>query len=166
MLIERDSNHCKGEITHIVLSKGETTRLTLPYGKIIDEHPTPTIESIGYIYTADVAFYKARTVDALAQRAARGESFLLSGYLFSPEPLSGEIIGQSYKVRSVMPYKPRLVKEYIKAQSINGLTIHLKNFPYAISKIKKDLSVKEGAGCHLFCAEINGVAMLFFADKI
>ncbi len=166
VLIERDSATLKREIEHIILARGTTTRLTLPYGKIIEDHTTPTLKSIEYIYVPDVAFYKARTVEALANRAAQGSSYLLKSYLFSSELLRGKITGQSYRVNRVIPYKPRLVKEYIKSQGIKGLTIHLKNFPYTISKIKKELSVKEGGDCHLFCAEIYGEAMLFFAEKI
>lgn len=111
-----------------------------------------------YLYIADVAFYKSRTlhsyiainypeIDLTAKEGVGLGEFLHSGFL-----------GKVYRIESSMEYKPKIIKKYLKQNGIKTATILKKGGVFTVNEIMNSLALKEG--CDVTIIEVAG--SLFF----
>ncbi len=131
-------------IEHIVVDGRGVRRYTLP--RVSTSTHGREITEPRYLYVADVAFYKSRSIEKYMEWFAQGVEYEYSGYVLTSRTLPQGFEGQSFSISHVMPYNPKKLKPYLDKVA----TLHLRNFPYTTSKINKELKISEGGTQHLF----------------
>lgn len=122
----------------------------------------------GFVYIPDAAFYKSRMLPALAANVYSGTDAVATGeggVILSNEPLP-DFPGQSYRIRSVLPYRPKHIKAFLQKNGIDGFTLLKRNFPYETSTIRKAVGLKEGESGTLLFTSAGKQLVALWVEKI
>lgn len=141
------------EFHNVIISKhGEIARV-----KIEENAQKPKLASMSadykYLYVADVAFYKSRTLEGyLSTYFPMLELTSVNGVALGYE-FYDDFLGRKYEIVHQMPYKPKLIKQYLKQNGIKNATIIKRGGKYSINEIYKQLNLTSGAQITLI--EVN-----------
>ncbi len=150
-------------IEHIVIVRNEVRLYSVPYHQHSKYQRLEKLDDAHYIYTPDVAFYKARTVENYIAQIANNISIHFENYIFSKDRLPDSFEGVGYQIKEIIQYKPKI----FKSLGINRAILHLKTFPYSLEKVKGELKVKEGGtGVHLFFTTVDSRAVIVIASPL
>lgn len=154
-------------------------RLKMIRHERIDEYrfPFPLVEEAGlaerqtslqYIAEPDVAFYKSRATRQLMERFQHEPTSLphRDGYFFSSQPLANGFPGRQFKVLEAMPYKPKVIKKWLKTEGITRLNISKRNFPDSVAQVRTQLQIKEGGEQFLLLSLWQSQRYAFYAERI
>lgn len=95
-----------------------------------------------YLLIPDVVLYKARLIDAYAQRCeCRVGS--PTGYLFSDQ-IPEAFLGRIFPIQWAAPYKPKTLKSRFKQEGITRCNLLKKDFPHDAEAIAKTLGIRQG----------------------
>lgn len=121
-----------------------------------------------FLLVADVAFYKARTVQAYVRKhlADIPGGIRLSGdYIFTDEPLD-DFPGKTYRITFRHPYQPKEIGRILRSRGIRRVNVHRRNFPWSSDEIGRAMGVDIGGSTDLFCTMADGEPTVFFVGRI
>lgn len=95
-----------------------------------------------YLLIPDVVLYKARLIDAYAQRCGYRVGSP-TGYLFSDQ-IPEAFLGRIFPIQWAAPYKPKTLKSRFKQEGITRCNLLKKDFPLDAETIAKTLGIRQG----------------------
>ncbi len=164
LIIDISDQNQKSETITIIDNKSNLVNVTF------DNFPCSTslnnqsnISDMSYLHIADVGLIKSRRVIDFfnlhlgANTTWTGNSMVAISNSSIESPAS-----RTYQILEYMEYKPKAILHYLKTHKIKSATIILKQFPYDIAKIRKELKLKEGSGCTIVATTIDKTDYIFF----
>lgn len=100
-----------------------------------------------HVFLPDAAFYKSRTVSALLRKHYPELQAVLAsenGAVFSHGLPVSPFCGRGYRIAETLPYRPKVLKKYLKDRNIQRMEILRRDFPFSSRDIAAALSVAEG----------------------
>lgn len=133
-----------------------------------DGPPAADLGEARFLLVPDVAFYKARAVNAYVSEYladAPGALRLSGEYLFSDE-LPEEFAGKTYRITFRHPYQPKEIGRLLRSRGIRRVNVHRRNFPFTSEQIGRALGVELGGSTDIFCTVADGQPTVFFVGRI
>ncbi|MEM6343113.1 MAG: class I SAM-dependent methyltransferase [Bacteroidota bacterium] len=151
-----------------MLRQGILVEYQFSYPLVEDDGCAERSSPPAFLSEPDVAFYKSRsTKQLLASLKQNGLSLPhRDGYIYSNQPLASAFPGRQFKVIEMMPYKPKAIKKWLKANKIKQLNISKRNFPETVAQARKQLQLSEGGKEFLLLSLWQGNRYAFFAERI
>lgn len=145
----------------IISKSGEIVKIDLnPNSK--SSNKADTSKPYQYLYIADVSFYKSRTFDSyISENFPLLEITSKDGVALS-EIFYNSFVGRKYRIENSMPYKPKIIKQYLKINDIKSATIIKRGGKLQTSEIAKQLNLKDGPQSTII--EVHNT--LFFLNPI
>lgn len=130
--------------------------------------PAADVGEARFLLVPDVAFYKARAVDAYVSEYladAPGGLRLSGEYLFADE-LPEDFAGKTYRITFRHPYQPKEIGRLLRSRGIRRVNVHRRNFPFTSEQIGRALGVELGGSTDIFCTLADGEPTVFFVGRI
>jgi hypothetical protein len=144
------------------------------------------------LFEPDPSLFKMRLIDEAARRFGLERIHPEIGYLtngplrasgFEPAPpaLSGKpspalppspstpgaFPGKMFRIRHVLPYKPRRLKKWLAENGLGGVHIHQRGFPLTVDQLYRKLGCRMGEEAHLFAtAAHDSQHVIIVTDRI
>jgi hypothetical protein len=96
-----------------------------------------------FVHDPDAALVRCGPA-TLAKAAYHLHAHLLSlddVYLTGDVPAGPARLARSYRVRDVLPYKPRVLRDLLRAQNVTRLVVKKRYFPYEPDVVARDLGL-------------------------
>jgi 16S rRNA G966 N2-methylase RsmD len=103
-----------------------------------------------YFFEPNVALIKSRLAFEYAIEN-KLELLYPDGSYFTGDDFGNNLHGRSFEIIESMPYKPRLMNDFIQKNSITQVNIACRNFHWKPEEVKKSLKLKDGGELYLFC---------------
>ncbi|MEL7534274.1 MAG: class I SAM-dependent methyltransferase [Bacteroidota bacterium] len=151
-----------------MLRQGQLFEYQFAYPLVEDDGFAERSSPPNFLAEPDVAFYKSRSTRQLLPDLALSSSSLPNkdGYIHCEEPLSSDFPGRQFKVLEIMPFKPKVIKKWLKARKIKRLNISKRNFPETVAQVRKQLQLSEGGDQFLLLSLWQGNRYAFYAERI
>jgi protein-L-isoaspartate O-methyltransferase len=163
VLVELDFNHTA--TTRYVEARMLRRGLVFSIGGV-PQQPLPPFASAGrYLYEPDVTLYKAALLPAWLQQHPHAQPTGPQGYCLSNDALP-DVAGRGFAVQAAMPYKPRIIADYLKAQQLRQANVARRGFRLTVAEIRKQLKLAEGGTDYLFCTDTPAGPMAYFCRPI
>jgi len=124
-------------------------------------------EAGSLLFEPDPALYKMRLIDEAARRYGLDRIHPEIGYLTSSESAPGPFPGKVYRIRRILPFKPRALRKWLAENGLTRVHIHQRGFPLTVDELYKKLGCRMGEDAHLFATLMrDGQKVLIVADRI
>ena len=124
-------------------------------------------EAGSLLFEPDPALYKMRLIDEAARRYGLDRIHPEIGYLTSSESAPGPFPGKVYRIRRILPFKPRALRKWLAENGLTRVHIHQRGFPLTVDELYKKLGCRMGEDAHLFATLTrDGQKVLIVADRI
>lgn len=134
--------------------------------KLNESTPADTaIEPMGFLYEPDATIIKAGLTEKYAVKLGIKKLNQGSDYLTS-DKLIPDFCGKKFLITAVIPFKPRIIKQFLKEQQIEKVMIHKRDFPQTVDVLYKKFGLSMGNQAHLFFTKHadGGLIMLVAED--
>ena len=99
-----------------------------------------------FIHDPDAALVRAGALSAAAHRL--NDARLVSpddAYLTGDAPASETRLAASYRVTDALPYKPRILRDLLRARGITRVVVKKRHFPHEPDAVARELGLRPGA---------------------
>lgn len=122
------------------------------------------------LLSPDVAFGKGRVVEAyvariLAREVAGFQRMMCGEYVLANEVPAG-FAGTAYRVLSVHPYQPKVLKRWLREEGIRRINLHRRGFPYSAEQIARSLGVALGGTTEVVCAVVQKTPTVMIVERL
>ena len=149
------------------------------------------------LFEPDPSLFKMRLIDEVARRYGLSRIHPEIGYLTDGQPLAtghattplapaGPLAtdrapthpaptpstlkafpGKVFRIRHVLPYKPRTLKKWLAENGLTGVHIHQRGFPLSVDQLYRKLGCRMGEDAHLFATTAHdGQKVVIVTDRI
>lgn len=116
------------------------------------EAPEASVGAIGgYLYEPDPALFRMQLVDEAARMFGLSRIHPNIGYLTTSDEADvlPDFPGRAYRIRNVLPYKPRKLKNWLARNRLRKVHIHRRGFPLTVDQLYRKLDCSMGEDAHL-----------------
>ncbi len=116
-----------------------------------------------YMYEPDPCVIRAHMVEELASRIGAWNLDAQIAYI-SSDTLTETPFAQAYKIIEAMPFKPKAVKQRLRALGIGHVIVKKRGVPFEPREIEKQLSASTGVEAILVLTRIAGKPWALICD--
>ncbi|MCI4667010.1 MAG: class I SAM-dependent methyltransferase [Bacteroidia bacterium] len=152
----------------VTSSKGKASKFSFEWGEV-SNHKTTTFDPPQFLYEPDVAFYKIRKVSQLFSKYFKhlpGNITHEMGFFLSSKHLEEDFPGRIFRILATISYKPKEIKRFLKSSNITKSHVVARNFPFPVSKIRKDLKLAEGGDIYLIATKQGKKNVVFATERL
>jgi len=114
-----------------------------------------------FLYEPVPAVVKAALVNEVAATFGLSRVGINSAYLIgNKEGIA--FWGRTFRIQTIMPYKPEVLKKYLKEKNIEKANVAKRDFPLQVEDIRKKFKLKDGGNDYLFFSKGATAELLFF----
>lgn len=114
-----------------------------------------------FLYEPVPAVVKAALVNEVAATFGLSRVGINSAYLIgNKEGIA--FWGRTFRIQTIMPYKPEVLKKYLKEKNIVKANVAKRDFPLQVEDIRKKFKLKDGGNDYLFFSKGAPAELLFF----
>lgn len=155
-----------GEVRHYDFAWSSVGNQALLHGTTDAE----ATEECPYLLSPDVAFVKGRVVEAYVEqvlvRVVSGLRWAMCGEYVLASAIPTGFAGTAYRILSVYPYQPKVLKRQLREQGIKRINLHRRGFPYSAEQIARSLGVALGGATEVVCAVVGGAPMVMVVERL
>lgn len=126
-------------------------------------------EPFDYVLEPDVAVYKARALPEWFHTYFPDLDGYLNhpmGYFFSKEAPE-DFPGRVFRIREVLPFKPKLLKKWLSREKISGFQVARRHFPLTVAQIRNKLNLPaQGPEYLLATTDTAGALKVIWAELV
>lgn len=117
-----------------------------------------------YLFEADPALFKANLIDETAECFGLRRIHPQIGYLTGRNRIK-DFPGRIYRIRAILPYKPRKLRRYLSENRLRKVHIHQRGFPLSVDQLFHKLGCSMGEDAHLIATTNHqGAFIIMVAD--
>lgn len=114
-----------------------------------------------FLYEPVPAVVKAGLVNEVATSFGLCRVGINSAYLLGNEE-GIAFWGRTFRIQTIMPYKPEVLKKYLKEKNIVKANVAKRDFPLQVEVIRKKFKLNDGGNDYLFFSKGAAGELLFF----
>ncbi len=119
-----------------------------------------------FLLEPDAAIIKAQLSDYISDDFNAIKFTQRVDYLISkkqPEYFPGTV----YRIREILPFKPKILKKYLRQHHLEKVHIHKRDFPKTVAQLFKDFRLQMGEQAHLiFTTNAQGELICIIGDRV
>lgn len=117
-----------------------------------------------YLFEADPALFKADLINETAEYFGLRRIHPQIGYLTGRSRIK-DFPGRTYRIREILPYKPRRLRQYLSENRLRKVHIHQRGFPLSVDQLFHKLGCSMGEEAHLIATTNHqGAFIIIVAD--
>lgn len=132
------------------------------------EAPVASVGAVGdWLYDPDPALFRMQLVDEAARMFGLSRIHPHIGYLTAPDAADvlPDFPGRAYRIREVLHYKPRHLKNWLARNGLRRVHIHRRGFPLTVDQLYRKLGCSMGEDAHLVATRTRDDSLVIIVSE-